>query len=90
MKFNLQQIEAGVRHAVKSKQAKQWAKAAVIAGAMSATAVFAQTSGGVDASAAANQAKTDISGALAVIGGVMLTVSGIAVAWKWAKAAFFG
>lgn len=88
--MNLQQVQRGVKTAVKSEQAKQWAKAAVLVAGMGAAAAFAQTTGGVDASAAANQAKTDISGALAVIGGVMLTVSGIAVAWKWAKAAFFG
>lgn len=89
--MNLQQVQRGVKTVVKSEQAKQWAKAAVVVVGMGAAAAFAQTTGGgVDASAAANQAKTDISGALAVIGGVMLTVSGIAVAWKWAKAAFFG
>lgn len=44
----------------------------------------------IDVSAAVTQVTTDGVAAITAIGGAMLILSGVAIAFKWAKAAFFG
>lgn len=44
----------------------------------------------VDVTTAVSTLTTDGGAAIAAIGGAMLTLAGIAIAFKWAKAAFFG
>lgn len=66
-------------------------KLAVIAAAVIATAVAASPAmAAIDVSAATTALGTDGSDAIETVGSAMLTLSGIAVVFKWAKAAFFG
>lgn len=44
----------------------------------------------VDVSAAVTALTTDGTAALTAVGGGLITLAGVAVVFKWAKAAFFG
>lgn len=44
----------------------------------------------VDVSGAVGDFTTDVGAGIAAVGGAMIVASGIAVTYKWIKAAFFG
>lgn len=51
---------------------------------------FASTPPAIDVSSAVNSISTDATAAVSSIGVALLGLAGVAIAFKWAKAAIFG
>lgn len=62
----------------------------VISAVVLATAVASPAMAAIDVSAATTALTTDGTSAITTVGGALLTLAGVAVVFKWAKAAFFG
>lgn len=69
------------------QNAKTYGVGAAIGGAM---AVAPSAQAAIDVSAATGAITSDGTSALTAVGGALLGLAGLAVVFKWAKAAFFG
>lgn len=59
-------------------------------GAAGALVTVSPAMAAIDVSSAVTALTTDGTAAITAVGGALLTLAGIAVVFKWAKAAFFG